>query len=76
MRKLSFLLVLSLMLCCFAACGNDNTGERNSADVTTTQTPTAEISQTQTTENTPEESTDSVETKVPETPQSDWTKRY
>ena len=69
MRKLSLLLVLCLMLCCFAACKDDKQTE---------PTPTAPPS-SQTTTQAPEGDTTKpteVESKVPETPQDKWTERY
>lgn len=70
MRKISFLLVLCLLLCCFAACNNDQTDDGEPTDTVTFQ------ETTQATEDTSEEPTDTEETKAPEIPQSDWTERY
>ena len=68
MRKISFLLVLCLLLCCFAACNNDKTDDGEPTDTVTTQA--------QETEDPSKETTDPEETKAPEIPQSDWTERY
>ena len=68
MRKLSFVLILCLLLGCMVACndkGQTESPATNAVDTTvTTQAP--ENSETPTEE----------ETKTPETPQDKWTQRY
>ena len=71
MRKLSLLLVICMLLACFASCGGD---DPKTPDPTGTNAPE------QTTEapndtDVPEEE-DETDPYVPETPQDKWTERY
>ena len=68
MRKLSFVLILCLLLGCMVAC-NDK-GQTESPETTAVDTTVT----TQAPEN--NETPTEAETKAPETPQDKWTQRY
>lgn len=69
MRKLSFVLILCLLIGCFVACNDNGQTESPSTDTgnpaVTTQAPDEN-------DGTPTEEV----TKAPETPQDKWTQRY
>lgn len=70
MRKISLLLVLCVLLACFASCGGDDT---NTPEPTGTNVPEETTEAPKDTEEPTEEAT---ETDAPETPNYDWTMRY
>ena len=74
MRKLSLLLVLCMLLACFASCGDNTTQTPDTTDdfEVTTKAPAA----TKAPEDTEETTEKETETDAPETPQDKWTERY
>ena len=70
MRKLSLLLLMCLMLVCFASCNGDKGAESSTEGGNKDAQTTVQVN-----EDT-EAPTKEASTKAPETPQSNWTGRY